>query len=299
MKNKKGNKPMFVVSILMIIFLVMLYFYMVPMQKETVNASNNTVKTVAVTKQTIRKEITGSGEISSNLQERLFVNKNRYLKEVYMEENQIVKKGENLLKYTNGSYLVAPYDLAIVNLNLGKIGELCDANSQYIEVLDTTNLIITLNINESDKNNIAVGQEVHIKANTFENKEYIGKVKKIDAIGKYGATGSSFKVTIAFENDGLLSIGMSAFCQIIVSEAKNVLALPIEAIKNIGEEKWVTVVNEDGTTKEVKVETGLSNDNYVEIKSGLEDGQEVQYVPISKNSSLSNMQKASMDLTAF
>lgn len=283
MKNNKKNKLIFLVIILLLIFSVMIYFYINPFQDKVDNVSNSNNRITTVTKQTIRKEISGSGEINSNLQEKLSPKKNRYLKEVYVEENQIVKKGEKILKYTNGTYLTAPYDLAIKSLNLGKIGKLCNPDYEYIEVLDIKHLIVTLNIDESDKNSISVGQEVNIKANAFENKEYKGKVKKIDAIGKYETTGSSFKIIIEFENDGKLSVGMSAFCQITVAEAKDALVVPIEAVKTIGDQKFVTIVNEDGTTKETKVETGLSNDIYVEIKSGLELGQKIQYISISKN----------------
>ncbi len=94
---------------------------------------------------------------------------------------------------------------------------------------------------------------------------------------------------------------MSAFCEIIIAEAKDVLAIPIEAVKKIGEEKWVTLVKETGTTEEVKVETGISNDSYVEIKSGLTAGQKVQYTPISKNANenLGTAQGISVNLVGF
>ena len=282
MKRKKRNTLIVVVFILVVVFGMMLYFYRSLLQNKPVNSSNENVQVTNVMRQNIKKQITDSGEISSSLQERLEPKKNR-LKEIYVEENQIVKKGEKLLKYTNGTYWIAPYDLVVMEVRLGKIGEICDPNSQYIEVADMTNLIVTLEIDESDKKDITVGQEVQIKANAFENKTYTGKVKKIDAIGQYKTTGSSFNVTIELENDGMLNVGMSAFCQIIIAEAKDVLAVPIEAITTLGEDKFVTIVKEDGTTQEVKVEIGISNDYYVEIKSGLEFGQKIQYRQISKN----------------
>ena len=43
-------------------------------------------------------------------------------------------------------------------------------------------------------------------------------------------------------------------------------------------EKYVIVVNDDGTTSDVVVETGISDDSYIEIVSGLSEGQKVQIV---------------------
>lgn len=282
--NNKKSKLIFIILVLLIILGGMFYFYFNTKNTNAVSSSNEQERQAIVTKQDISKTITGSGEITTSQEEKLKLKSNRYLKEVYVGENQLVKKGENLVKYTNGTYLTAPYNLVVKSQNLGKIGEICDADTHYIEVANIDNLAITLNINESDKNSLKVGQEVKIKPNAFEDKIYQGTVKKINEIGTYDANGSSFKITIEFQNDLMLNIGMSAFCEITVEKAEQTLAIPIQAVKNIGNEKYVTIVKEDGTTEEIKVETGLSNDIYVEIKSGLELNQKIQYIDISNNS---------------
>lgn len=278
-KNIIKNRLTLLVLILFLIFSGMLYYYMDAVNNQDAIAST-AMKTVEVSKQTIRKEISGSGEISSSVQENIAPGKYKTLKEVYVEENQVVKKGEKLLKYTDGTFLTAPYDLAINSIHLGMIGKPCNPDMDYIEVFGLQDLQITLNVDETDKNSIYTGQEVVIKANAAEENSFKGTVQKIDAIGKYDASGSSFKVVVTFQNDGSLSIGMSGLCQITVAEAIDAIAVPIEAVRTTESENFVTVLNEDGTTKEVKVEIGLSNDQYVEIKSGLTFGQRIQYTPV-------------------
>lgn len=59
--------------------------------------------------QTIENTLSSSGQISTNLTENLELNTYRYFKEIYVEENDFVAEWENILKYTNGTYLTAPY----------------------------------------------------------------------------------------------------------------------------------------------------------------------------------------------
>ena len=70
---------------------------------------------------------------------------------------------------------------------------------------------------------------------------------------------------------------MLATCKVIIEKAENVVALPVDAIqKNEEAENYVNVVQPDGTTKAVIINTGLSDDYYVEITSGLNVGDRVQ-----------------------
>ena len=160
---------------------------------------------------------------------------------------------------------------------------------------------IIINLNEESLNKIKIGQETEIK---IKNQEeiYKGKVTKIE---QNEATNKKTAV-IEFEFDENVKENMEAECSIVIEEAKNVIAIPLAALKvrdnkntietnsqsqdnvtneqnsentteNISkEEKYVIVVNDDGTTSEVEVETGISDDYYVEIVSGLSEGQKVQ-----------------------
>ena len=56
-----------------------------------------------------------NAEIKSALSENVELHATYYLEEIYVEENQFVEAGENILKYTNGTYLVAPYDCYITD----------------------------------------------------------------------------------------------------------------------------------------------------------------------------------------
>ena len=59
-----------------------------------------------------------NSQIESSLVEKVEPHAGYYLEELYVQENQYVTKGTNLLKYSNGKYLEAPYDCCITELQL-------------------------------------------------------------------------------------------------------------------------------------------------------------------------------------
>ena len=155
-----------------------------------------------------------TGEIKSALIEKIEPHASYYLEEVYVEEKQFVGKGENILEYTNGTYLTAPYDCSVTELNLPEVdGKLL--NSHYVQISSNNILSVTINVDESNINKVNVGQEAKINIATLE-KEYTGYVTNVASTAKDGR----FKVTIEFENDGNIKLGMTASCEMEVKEWK-------------------------------------------------------------------------------
>ena len=138
---------------------------------------------------------------------------------------------------------------------------------------------ITLSIEDKNLNKVKDEQEVEIAIkNQEEILAYQGKVIKIN---KDINNKSTINVEILNVDDKIQE-NLQATCKVIVEKAENVVALPVEAIqKNENNEEYVDVVQLDGTTKESKIKTGLSDDSYVEITEGLTVGDRVQIVKSS------------------
>ena len=151
-----------------------------------------------------------NSEVKSALVEKIEPHASYYLEEIFVEENQYVKKGANILKYTNGNYLTAPYDCSITELNLPKEDEKL-LNSHYIQISSNNMLSVTINIDESNINQVNIGQEAKINIMTLE-KEYTGYVTNVASTASNG----KFKVTIEFENDGTIKLGMTASVQMTI-----------------------------------------------------------------------------------
>ena len=242
----------------------------------------------------IKKTLTSSGEIKAKTTEKLELTTSYYFKTMCVEDDDTIKMGENILEYTNGEYLTAPYDLVVISHSVPEAEKKC-TTSNYIEVSNLSTLVTTISINENEINDVQVGQEVAITLTADESKTYTGKVTKVDSVGSYASSGTTFSATIEFENDGYVKLGMSLSCTVTLKEEKDVISVPIASVYQNNEGKdYVVKINEDGTTTDTIVELGVANDNYVQVKSGLELNDKVQITTeITESTNKSSNQSSS------
>ena len=146
---------------------------------------------------------------------------------------------------------------------------------------------MSLSVSENDINKVEIGDLVDITI-TSTSEKIEGRITSISEVGTYSSNGSYFTAKVSFENTGTLKIGMSATCEIILERAENVVAVPLEAIQTSDDGSYVIVIKEDGTQENVTVETGISNDAYIEIKSGITEKTKVVMSESTSSSSNSS-----------
>lgn len=127
-----------------------------------------------------------------------------------VEANSYVAKGEKILKYTNGTYLTAPYDCYIVELKVPEFKGKC-LNSHYVKIQSKNMLTVSMNVSETKISKISIGQEAVITIPALE-KEYKGYVTHIGSTASNG----KFTIDIEFENDGDIKLGMTSTVQISI-----------------------------------------------------------------------------------
>ena len=139
--------------------------------------------------------------------------------------------------------------------------------------------IITLSIEDKDLDKAKIGQETEINIKDVDNLfDYLGKVVKINEVLNNKST---INIEVLNPND-YLKENMQATCTIIIEKAENVVALPIEAIqKDEDNKEYVDVVGSNGLTTKKYITTGISDNYYVEITSGLKVGERVQIIKSS------------------
>lgn len=268
--NKKAIALFSIIIILLFIFLN---------KKSDADSSKiveNVEKIAEVSNQTITTTLTAPGEVQSANIEKIVLNTNYYFLTMCTEKEEYVKKGANLLKYTNGTYITAPYDCVIMEYSVPNAKNICTSDN-YISIASVEDLYMDINIGEDKIDKISSGQEVEIVVNYDESKVYTGTISKINAIGTHTSGGTNFAAIASLKNDGNLKLGMSATCTITIDKKENLPCLPIEAIEIENNKKYVNLINENGSQSKVEIETGASNANYVEIKSGLSLGDNVNY----------------------
>ncbi len=149
-----------------------------------------------------------TSEVKSALIENIELHATYYLEEIYVESNSYVAKGDKILKYTNGTYLTAPYDCYVVELNVPDVEGKC-LNSHYVKIQSKKILTVSMEVSEKNINKVSIGQEAKINILSLE-KTYTGYITH------RGSTESNGKLTvdIEIENDENIKLGMTSNIEI-------------------------------------------------------------------------------------
>ncbi|MFP3846090.1 efflux RND transporter periplasmic adaptor subunit [Priestia filamentosa] len=216
---------------------------------------------------------------------------------VNVKEGQTVNKGTTLMTFTDGSILQAPSKGTITSLAAGS-GDSVQGSTTVAHITDYSSLETTISVDELDITNIEEGQSVEVTASAFPDEKFEGTVTEVASEGTSSNGVSTFDVTVQITDPKNLKVGMSTEASIEVESKQGALYIPVEAVYESGDEKYVLVPTSSSdssqTTKKVTVETGISNDTSVEITKGLSEGDTVQIPKVSSNQTSSQDEKAMM-----
>ena len=277
-----------IIAIILIVILLVVFIINKFKKNPQSQESKTTSYESKVIKQDIINTLSSSGYVETALEENKSLHATYYFEKRYFTKNQTVKKGTKLIKYTNGKYLKAPYDCVITDYSLPSSGKVC-TNRHYLTMQSVDSLKISMTVKESNLSSVSVGQEARVTIDSLDNKEYVGYVTSIGNSGTYSSSESTFPVVVEFENDGDVLLGMSVKSSIVLEKTENAITVAKDAIEEENGSKYVTVKNESGTEK-VTIETGISNDAYTEVKSGLSEG-DIVIITEEENSSSNGFNK--------
>lgn len=206
--------------------------------------------------------------------------------------------------------ILSPIDGTVTQLNV-EIGErvLGSGFSQGTNIMtisDLSNIEAVVDVDENDVVLVSVGDTAKIKVDAFGDKIFSGTVTQIGNSAKTSGFGTqqevvNFEVKIKLlQPDSSLRPGMSCNADIETETVADVLSVPIQSVTaradlkieqdnqsenetdNLNERKSklekpqeIVFVVKDGLAKSVQVTTGISDDNYIEVKSGLEGDEDV------------------------
>lgn len=200
-------------------------------------------------------------------------------------EAQLDQVLDNLSK----TQIISPIDGVVTSLDI-KVGETAIASSTNIPgsslmtIANPASIYTEVLVDEADIANIEIGQRAEIVAIAYPDEPMQGIVRFIANTAKIaqGRTGLSFvvKIDIADRGNVTLRPGMSCRAEIFTQQEKNVAAIPIEAV--IFEEdraelrsEYYMFVNDGGVARKTKIEVGLSDDEYQELISVVDDDIEI------------------------
>lgn len=181
-----------------------------------------------------------------------------------------VKKWEDVYKPTP---IVAPLN-GFVILRAVEPGQSVTSNDAILVMADY--LIVKAQVDETDIGSIRVGQQVNMMLDAYQGKNIAGRVEQIAYDSETINNVTVYEVDIVPNKvPSFFRAGMSATVDFILSEKKDILTLPLNAVKKIGDQSYVFVRDKGDKTKELQIKTGLENTLNIEVESGLKQGDEV------------------------
>ena len=197
---------------------------------------------------------------------------------------------DNLQEAMNNYTVTSPISGTIIEKN-AKAGDALATGADLCTIYDLSYLVMVINVDELQVSDVSVGQSVQVTADAVPDKTYTGTVTRVSMKGISSGGTPTYPVTVRIDETEGLRPGMNANAEIVTAEAGNALAVPNAAIVRGG---YVLVTKDapsaanadpDMTAPEgyvyVPVKTGVSDDDYTQIISGVTGNDTVAYDPSS------------------
>ncbi|MFA5052478.1 MAG: efflux RND transporter periplasmic adaptor subunit [Parcubacteria group bacterium] len=212
-------------------------------------------------------------------------------------ENALTDAKEKLGDY----YIRAPFDGTVAKMNIKNADSVSSdsvSSGSSIATIVTDKSIAEISLNEVDVAKVKTGEKAVLDFDAVDNVTITGIVTEVDAVGSSSQGVVTYGAKIAFdvENEQIRS-GMNVNATIFTETKANILLVPASAVKTQGGKSYVSVVKNPPSKlasvavalstvpENVPVTIGIQNDDYVEIISGLNEGDVVIERTVSGNSS--------------
>ena len=199
----------------------------------------------------------------------------------------------NMQEAMNNYTVTSPISGTIIEKN-AKAGDALATGADLCTIYDLSYLVMVINVDELQVSSLSVGQSVQVMADAVPDKTYIGTVTRVSMKGNSNGGTTTYPVTVRIDETDGLRPGMNANAEIVVAEARNALAVPNAAVVRGG---YVLVTQDSPSAANadpsmiapdgyvyVPVKTGVSDDNYTQIISGVTGNDTVAYDSASVSS---------------
>ena len=160
-------------------------------------------------------------------------------------------------------------------------GELAAMGKPFADIDNNDELLVKINITESDINKINVGNKVVLKVKGLSNEITTTVSKIIPNVNPNTRIGIAEIGPIKAEEGVTLVSGNSAEVSIVINEVKDRLIIPKSTIKSLNDES-IVYLYQDGIVKETKIITGLTVGENTEVIEGLKEGDKIATKNLSK-----------------
>ena len=216
------------------------------------------------------------GSVSASRQQTLAAQTNAQVKEVFVQEGETVSENARLLRLSDGTSVSGDISGKVWELFV-KPGDYVTAGASLAAILDPASFELRIQVDEYDIQSIAIGQtfEVYIPA-TEENVQ-----ATVSHIGKTAVqTGSTtyYEVALTAELSENVLPGMQIEVTMTREKIENALLLRMDALQyDTNGRVYAAKEGADGKLSSVELTLGSNDGVYVQVLSGLQEGDTVWY----------------------
>ena len=187
---------------------------------------------------------------------------------IELQYNVTKTQVENLLENT---VLVSPINGVVTARNYD-VGDMCSVASPIFTVEQIVPVKLLVGISESDYSKVKKGDSVEVKAEAVPDKTFYGKINRI--YPTIDPTTRTFTVEVVIQNNyRTLRPGMFVRATVNFGINNNVVIPDVAVVKQQGSgERFVYILNEDGTVTYQKIVLGRRMGAEYEVLEGIQDG---------------------------
>lgn len=151
--------------------------------------------------------------------------------------------------------------------DLGEFISPSTPNSKIATIVRTGTLRLKIDVPEASVGKVGLGQGISMQTSAYPDRNFAGTVVRI--LPSLNATARTLTVEAEVSNvDGLLKPGQFATVRITQAQPENAVLVPASAVKAEGDNSKIYVIK-DGAAREVLVQTGLLENDLIQVKTGV------------------------------
>jgi len=149
-----------------------------------------------------------------------------------------------------------------------------------LTIPDMSQMGVRVNVHESQVKKVHAGQPVKVRVDAEPGKELNGRVAELAILpdsssSRYTPNLKVYPCTIHIDGyHPWMKPGMNAKVEIIVDQLANVLYVPVQSVE-VEKDHHFCYVRSGGNLERREIQTGLFNDEFIEVRDGLSGGEAV------------------------
>ena len=163
--------------------------------------------------------------------------------------------------------------------------------NQILTLYPQKQMSVTISVDETDILSLKEGQEAEIEISSVSEDKFSGTVTEISKVADTSSGVTQYSAELTLDREEGMLAGMTANVSVHIQGTENALIIPVDALHQNSAAYYVyTAYNSEAHRYEGRVEVtiGMQNDDYVEITSGLNQGDTVYYTE-SQNLTIMDM----------